>query len=131
MTAGESHWFSTVETMPWIKRARRFGMIAVCGNGSPSGWRNNAVTANQSATPPTTAASKPAAATVIHARADGATPESKTARVTTAPVTAISSETVPTWLRRGTSAGSGCIGVQCLRERVRGRKAISLGAAAS
>ncbi len=33
------------------------GMIAVCGIGSPSGWRNSAVTANQSARPPTMAAS--------------------------------------------------------------------------
>ena len=29
------------------------GMIAVCGIGMPSGWRNSAVTANQSAMPPT------------------------------------------------------------------------------
>ena len=27
------------------------GMIAVCGIGRPSGWRNSAVTANQSASP--------------------------------------------------------------------------------
>jgi hypothetical protein len=27
-------------------------MIAVCGIGRPSGWRNSAVTANQSARPP-------------------------------------------------------------------------------
>ncbi len=33
------------------------GMIAVCGIGRPSGWRNSAVTANQSASPPTSAAS--------------------------------------------------------------------------
>ena len=33
------------------------GMIAVCGIGRPSGWRNRAVTANQSARPPTIAAS--------------------------------------------------------------------------
>ena len=33
------------------------GMIAVCGIGRPSGWRNSAVTANQSASPPTIAAS--------------------------------------------------------------------------
>ncbi len=33
------------------------GMIAVCGIGMPSGWRNRAVTANQSARPPTIAAS--------------------------------------------------------------------------
>ena len=31
------------------------GMIAVCGIGRPSGWRNRAVTANQSAMPPTSA----------------------------------------------------------------------------
>ena len=35
----------------------RFGMIAVCGIGSPSGCRNSAVTANQSASAPTIAAS--------------------------------------------------------------------------
>ena len=33
------------------------GMIAVCGIGIPSGYRNSAVTANQSARPPTIAAS--------------------------------------------------------------------------
>src|SRR5690606_38856055 len=33
------------------------GMIAVCGNGRPSGWRNKATTANQSANAPTVAAS--------------------------------------------------------------------------
>ena len=27
--------------------------MAVCGIGSPSGWRKSAVTANQSASPPT------------------------------------------------------------------------------
>ena len=38
----------------------RLGMIAVCGIGSPSGWRKIAVTANQSAIAPTMAASAPA-----------------------------------------------------------------------
>jgi len=33
------------------------GMIAVCGIGRPSGLRNSAVTANQSASPPTSDAS--------------------------------------------------------------------------
>ena len=33
-----------------------FGTMAVCGMGIPSGWRNSAVTANQSAKPPTTPA---------------------------------------------------------------------------
>ena len=32
-------------------------MIAVCGIGTPSGWRNSATTANQSASPPTIDAS--------------------------------------------------------------------------
>ena len=35
----------------------RAAMIAVCGIGMPSGWRKSAVTANQSASPPTIAAS--------------------------------------------------------------------------
>ena len=34
-----------------------FGMIAVCGMGMPIGYVNNAVTANQSARPPTMPAS--------------------------------------------------------------------------
>ena len=38
----------------------RRGMIAVCGIGIPRGWRNSAVTANQSASAPTIAASAPA-----------------------------------------------------------------------
>ncbi len=38
----------------------RFGMIAVCGIGSPSGCLKRAVTANQSAMAPTIAASAPA-----------------------------------------------------------------------
>ena len=38
-------------------RAFCLGMIAVCGIGSPSGCRNSAVTANQSAKPPTIDAS--------------------------------------------------------------------------
>ena len=38
----------------------RVGMIAVWGMGTPRGWRNSAVTANQSASAPTMAASMPA-----------------------------------------------------------------------
>ena len=38
-------------------RSLRVGMIAVWGMGMPSGWRNSAVTANQSARPPTSDAS--------------------------------------------------------------------------
>ena len=37
------------------------GTSAVCGIGTPIGWRNSAVTANQSARPPTSPASAPAA----------------------------------------------------------------------
>jgi hypothetical protein len=42
-------------------RSLLLGMMAVCGIGSPSGWRNNATTANQSAIAPTIAASENAA----------------------------------------------------------------------
>ena len=44
---------------PSVRPTRSFfaGTIAVCGIGMPSGWRNSAVTANQSARPPTIAAS--------------------------------------------------------------------------
>ena len=38
-------------------RSLFLGTIAVCGMGRPSGWRNSAVTANQSAMPPTIPAS--------------------------------------------------------------------------
>jgi hypothetical protein len=38
-------------------RSLRDGTMAVCGIGMPNGWRNSAVTANQSASPPTMAAS--------------------------------------------------------------------------
>ena len=41
-------------------------MIAVCGIGSPSGWRNSAVTANQSASAPTMPASAMAATYPTH-----------------------------------------------------------------
>ncbi len=41
-------------------------MIAVCGIGKPSGRRNSAVTANQSAKPPTIAASAAARTKLTH-----------------------------------------------------------------
>jgi hypothetical protein len=41
-------------------------MIAVCGIGMPSGWRNSAVTANQSARPPTIDASAAACRYPVH-----------------------------------------------------------------
>ena len=63
ITSGDSHSSCTMLTMPSVIFARRAGMIAVCGMGMPSGWRKRAVTANQSASAPTTAASKPAATT--------------------------------------------------------------------
>ena len=42
-------------------RSLLLGMIAVCGIGTPSGWRKSATTANQSAIAPTIAASLNAA----------------------------------------------------------------------
>ena len=46
--------------LPWMNSPSvaanwsfRSTTMAVCGMGRPSGWRNSAVTANQSASPPT------------------------------------------------------------------------------
>ena len=62
--ASRSASTSRVRKLPWTNSPRlrpiwslRLGMIAVCGMGMPSGWRNRAVTANQSASAPTIAAS--------------------------------------------------------------------------
>ena len=59
-----SAMMSGVRKLVWTKSpsvspnwSLRSGMIAVWGMGMPSGWRNRAVTANQSARPPTMAAS--------------------------------------------------------------------------
>ena len=56
-----------VRRLSWTKVASvlanwsfRSGMTAVWGIGRPRGWRNRAVTANQSASPPTSDASAPA-----------------------------------------------------------------------
>ena len=56
-TSRERKCFST--NVPSTRPMRSFcvGMMAVCGIGSPSGRRNRAVTANQSAKPPTRDAS--------------------------------------------------------------------------
>jgi hypothetical protein len=60
-TIVETRKFSETKSCNDCPRASfRFGMIAVCGIGSPSGWRKSAVTANQSANAPTMAASQPA-----------------------------------------------------------------------
>jgi hypothetical protein len=71
--ATRSPTISVVRKYCWTKPARPSpiwsflaGMIAVCGIGSRSGWRNSAVTANQSANPPTIEASA-AAWTYPHA----------------------------------------------------------------
>jgi hypothetical protein len=48
-------------------RSLRDGTIAVCGMGTPIGCRNSAVTANQSAMPPTMAASAKARMYPTHA----------------------------------------------------------------
>jgi hypothetical protein len=64
-----SAMMSGVRKLVWTKSPRvspnwsfRSGMTAVCGIGTPAGCRNNAVTANQSANPPTIAAPTPAIA---------------------------------------------------------------------
>jgi hypothetical protein len=69
MTSGDSHSSSIIDTMLSVIFPRRAGMIAVCGIGSPSGCRKSAVTANQSASAPTTAASKPCASSLSHGAA--------------------------------------------------------------
>jgi hypothetical protein len=68
ITSGESHSSCTVATMPSTSLSRRSTTSAVCGIGMPSGWRKRAVTANQSAMPPTIAASNPAARIGSHGR---------------------------------------------------------------
>ena len=100
MTSGDSQSCSTMLTMLSMSFARRVGMIAVCGIGRPSGWRNSAVTANQSASAPTVAASKPGRQDAQPRRA-GERPD-RERRPSTRPcrATAHSSEMVPTWLRR-------------------------------
>ena len=45
-------WVATKRPSARPSRSFWVGMIAVCGIGMPSGWRNSAVTANQSAMPP-------------------------------------------------------------------------------
>ena len=76
------------------------GMIAVWGIGRPSGWRNSAVTANQSASPPTIAASANA---LTHASAgcagSSARAPTNTAAITTSiPVAAAFIPAAPGWV---------------------------------
>ncbi len=52
-SASVNTWLATKRPSARPSRAFCAGMMAVCGIGRPSGWRNSAVTANQSATPPT------------------------------------------------------------------------------
>jgi hypothetical protein len=103
ITSGESHSFSTIDTMLSMIFSRRLGMIAVCAIGMPSGWRNSAVTANQSARPPTTAASNPAAKMCSQV-SPASGPVASAIRDTRAPATATTSETAPTRFRRTPSA---------------------------
>jgi hypothetical protein len=56
-TSSARKFFSTKLPRVWPIRSLRRGMIAVWGMGTPSGCRNSAVTANQSARPPTIDAS--------------------------------------------------------------------------
>ncbi len=64
------------------------GTIAVCGIGMPSGWRKSAVTANQSARPPTIAASIVARTMPSHGH------RGSSARVTTKTTVAATSSSV-------------------------------------
>ncbi len=52
-SASVNTWLATKRPSARPSRAFCAGMMAVCGIGRPSGWRNSAVTANQSAIPPT------------------------------------------------------------------------------
>ena len=65
-SAGVNTWLAT--NRPSARPSRSFcvGMIAVCGIGRPSGWRNSAVTANQSAMPPTNPALAAACRMSVH-----------------------------------------------------------------
>ena len=52
-SASVNTWLATKRPSAGPSRSFWLGMMAVCGIGMPSGWRNSAVTANQSAMPPT------------------------------------------------------------------------------
>ncbi len=52
-SASVNTWVATKRPSARPSRSFCAGMMAVCGIGRPSGWRNSAVTANQSAMPPT------------------------------------------------------------------------------
>ena len=56
-TSGARKFVCTNVPSPRPSWSLRLGMMAVCGIGNPSGCRNSAVTANQSASAPTIAAS--------------------------------------------------------------------------
>ncbi len=56
-SAGDRKFCCTNRPSARPMRSLLAGMMAVCGIGTPSGWRNRAVTANQSASAPTMAAS--------------------------------------------------------------------------
>ena len=55
---GSRKWSRTKCASPSATRDLPRGMMAVCGSGSPRGWRNSATTANQSAIAPTADASQ-------------------------------------------------------------------------
>ena len=114
------------------------GMIAVCGIGRPSGWRNSAVTANQSASPPTI----PASANALTQReprisaARAARAAMKIAAITTSkPVAAAFIPAAPCWaaLKRDQGRGRGSSRLTLGRQRSRmslGRKRLRIGDAA-
>ena len=81
------------------------GMSAVCGIGSPSGWRNSATTANQSARPPMAAASQKALS-----QAQG--PWAPITRLTASPASEASRQPSATSFMRRRSAARGSGGAE-------------------
>ncbi len=64
-SASVNTWVPTKRPSARPSRAFCAGMMAVWGMGRPSGWRNSAVTANQSAMPPTNPALAAACSTSV------------------------------------------------------------------
>ena len=119
ITSGESQSSSTIVTMPSMIFARRVGMIAVCGIGRPRGCRKRAVTANQSANPPTVAASKPAA-TMRSQVALAKGPPWRPRWQAAAPPTATTRDTVPTrFWRAGALRAAGSTEGELILPRLR------------
>ena len=82
------------------------GMIAVCGIGRPSGRRNSATTANQSASAPTAAASQKAETQAQMPRSPCQWLTAKPASIATSMARAISLSR-RSWARRGSGGERG------------------------